>query len=373
MVVAFFFTDSWVANMSNPSWRIAGVNFSHMHMGDLLRCVKDHPHAEIVGVCDENREAMNEAIESLSIESDKVYTDVQECMEEARPDLVILCPPTGEHASWTERVAPFGAHLFVEKPFAASLRDADRMIDAAQSAGRELVINWPARWDRSHYTTWTLINDGLIGDVLEVHYYGGNRGPLYHGADKVEYQPTTEDKKKSWWYKRSTGGGSLRDYLGYGVTLGTWFNGGQKPIEVTALVSNTEGVEVDEHSITVARYAHGLSKFETRWGTFTDPWVDQPQPKCGFVVRGSKGTIASYDYEATVRVQTVDRPEGYDHAVEDLPAGEANGIEYVLTRLGAGLPIEGPLAPSVARIGQQIIETAIESVRQGGTVALMDS
>ena len=57
-----------------------------------------------------------------------------------------------------------------------------------------------------------------------------------------------------------------------------------------------EGLEVDEHSITVARYAQGLSKFETRWGTFTDPWVTQPQPKCGFVITGTHGTISSYAY-----------------------------------------------------------------------------
>ena len=359
-------------NQVNRPWRIAGVNFSHMHMGDLLRCVQEHATAEIVGICDERPEAMSEAIEALSISDEKVFTDYQKCMENTSPDLVILCPPTGEHADWTERLASYQAHLFVEKPFAASLKDADRMIAAASQADRELIINWPARWDRSHYTAWKMIHDGGIGDVLEVHYYGGNRGPLYHGADKVEYQPTTEDKQKSWWYKLATGGGSLRDYLGYGVTLGTWFNGGQKPVDVTSIVASDPGVEVDEHSVTVARYAHGLSKFETRWGTFTDPWAHQPQPKCGFVVRGSKGTLSSYDYEDSIRIQTTQQPEGYDHPVENLPAGETNGIEYVLNRIENDLPIEGPLSPVVARIGQQIIETAIQSIHEGRTVELID-
>jgi len=358
--------------MAKQTWRIAGINFSHMHMGDLLRCVENHSDAEIVGVCDESPSAMQGAIDSLSIPSHRVFTDYQKCLDDSKPDLVILCPPTGEHADWTEKIAPYGTHLFVEKPFAASLADADRMIAAAAKSGKELIINWPARWDRSHYTAWRVIDAGVIGDVLEVHYYGGNRGPLYHGADKVEYHPTTGDKKNSWWYKSATGGGSLRDYLGYGVTLGTWFNGGQKPIDVTAVVTSADGVEVDEHSLTIARYAHGLSKFETRWGTFTDPWVHQPQPKCGFVIRGSKGTLASYDYESTIRVQTAEKPEGYDHPVEDLAVGEKNGIEYVLSRIQSDLPIEGPLSPAVSRIGQQIIETAIQSIEQGGTVPLVD-
>ena len=31
-------------------WKIAGINFDHMHMGDLLRMVHEHPNAEIVGI-----------------------------------------------------------------------------------------------------------------------------------------------------------------------------------------------------------------------------------------------------------------------------------------------------------------------------------
>ncbi|TWU50980.1 Glucose--fructose oxidoreductase precursor [Rubripirellula tenax] len=353
-------------------WRIAGINFSHMHMGDLLRNVVDHPDADLVGVCDERRESMAESIESLRIDDAKVFTDYATCMETTNPDLVILCPPTGEHALWVERIAPFGAHLFVEKPFAASLDDADRMIDAAEKTGKRLIINWPARWEPVYFTTHRLITEGLIGEIIEVHYYGGNRGPLYHGAGKAEHEPTAEDKQRSWWYSAEAGGGSLRDYVGYGVTLGTWFNGGQKPVDVTCVTAGADGLEVDEHSITIARYEHGLSKFETRWGTFTDPWTHQPQPKCGFVVRGTKGTISAYDYEKTLRVQTSDRPEGFDHPVDELPAGERNGIEYSLTKLASDMPIEGPLSPEIARIGQQIIETAIRSVQDQRTVPLVD-
>ncbi len=351
-------------------WRVAGINFSHMHMGDLLRQVSEHPEADIVGICDENREAMTPAIEALKISDENVFTDYQDCMESSKPDLVILCPPTGEHAKWVEQIAPYNVHLFVEKPFAASLSDADRMIAAIKTTGKLMVINWPIRWEPCYYTASRLISDGVIGEVVEVHHYGGNRGPLYHGADKVEFEPTAEEKKNSWWYSLELGGGSLRDYLGYGVTLGTWFNGGQKPIEVTSVTTSTPGLEVDEHSITVARYENGLSKFETRWGTFTDPWIHQPQPKCGFVIKGSKGTISSYDYETTIRIQTADRPEGYDHPVEMLPEGEKSGIEYTLSRIQAGLPIDGPLSPETSRIGQQIIESAIQSAQEKRTVPL---
>jgi glucose-fructose oxidoreductase len=261
----------------------------------------------------------------------------------------------------------------VEKPFAASLADADRMIAAVQATGRELIINWPLRWVASHVTAHRLIREGLIGEVMEVHYYDGNRGPLFHGADKVEIEPTAAMKQQSWWYQRESGGGSLRDYLGYGVTLATWFNGGKTPLEITSVATGGADLAVDEHSITIARYADGLSKFETRWGTFTDPWTHQPQPKCGFVIRGTAGTMASYDYEPTVRIQTMARPEGYEQTVDPLPEGGRNGIEYAISRIEAGLPIEGPLSPALSRIGQRMVDTAILSSEQHRTLPLVGS
>ncbi len=353
-------------------WKVAGIDFSHMHMGDLLGNVLSHPDAEIVGICDQQRDKMDAAIASLGIGEERVFTDYRECLQQTKPDLVILCPPTAEHALWVERVAPYDVHVFVEKPFAASLEDADRMMAAVEATGKQLVINWPLRWVPSHFTTHRLIHEGLIGDVLEVHHYGGNRGPLYHGAEKVELEPTPQEKQQSWWYQKKAGGGSLRDYLGYGVTLGTWFNGGKRPMEVTAVTAGTHALEVDEHSVTVARYDNGLSKFETRWGTFTDPWIHQPQPKCGFVVRGTSGTIASYDYEPMLRIQTVEQPQGFDQGVDELPEGERNGIEYTLKCLQQGRPVEGPLSPEIARIGQQIVDTAIRSAEEKRTVPLLD-
>ena len=42
----------------SKKFRIAGINFDHFHMGDLLRMVHEHPDAEIVGICDEQPERM---------------------------------------------------------------------------------------------------------------------------------------------------------------------------------------------------------------------------------------------------------------------------------------------------------------------------
>lgn len=353
--------------------RIAGINFDHFHMGDLLRMAHQHPGAEIVGLCDETPSRVTEAARNFDIPITRLYTDFTRCLEETRPDLVILCPATAKHGEWTAKIAPFNVHILMEKPFAATLAEADAMIAAMKPTGKQLAINWPLAWVPSHRTTKRLVDEGHIGEVIEVHYYDGNRGPLYHGADKKEKaaDEVQREKPSSWFYKKAHGGGSLLDYLGYGTTLGTWFMNGAAPIEVTCIVDEPAGLEVDEHSITIARYRRGLSCFQTRWGTFTDPWTHQPQPKCGFVIVGERGTISSYDYEPTIRVQTPEHPQGQLVPSDPLQPPFQNPIQYMIDRITSGQEVEGPLSPPIARIGQQIVDSAVESARQKQTVPLV--
>ena len=352
------------------STRIAGINFDHFHMGDLLRMIHDHPDAEIVAICDEQAARMQEAIRNFSIQRDRVFTDVRQCMEKSKPDIVVLCPAAARHGEYVKLVAPYGVHVLVEKPFAATLAEADAMV-AAMPKDKLLAINWPLRWMESAITTKRLIDEGVIGEVREYHHLGGNRGPLYHGADKIEKEPTAAEKDASWFYKKASGGGSLLDYLGYGTTLGTWFIGGKKPIDVTAVVDDPPGLEVDEHSVVVSRYATGLSKCETKWGTFTDPWTHQPQPKTGFVICVSEGTIACWDNAESVRVQTRKKPEGFEVPCDTPKAPERNPIEYFVHCIKTRTPVSGPLSIQISRIGQQIVDSAVLSAREKRTVPLV--
>ncbi len=356
--------------MKKP-WKIAGLNFDHFHMGDLLQMAHEHPQAEIVGIFDEQPARMEAAARAHGLQSDRVFTDYRACLETTRPDVVILCPAATEHGLWTTRAAEYGVHVLMEKPFAGSLAEADEMIAAQAATGKLLAINWPLRWLPVSVTAKRLLDEGVIGEVLEFHHYGGNRGPLYHAAGKVELTPTAADKAGSWFYSRARGGGSLLDYAGYGSTLGTWYQGGRKPLEVTCVVDEPAGLEVDEHSITICRYAHGLSKIETRWGTFTDPWTQQPTPACGFQIVGTEGTIAAFDYEARLRVQTRTQPEGVAVPVDEVRAPFQDPVQFLLHVLEGGAWQGDPLHPEISRIGQQIVDSAALSAREKRTVALL--
>lgn len=356
--------------------KIAGLSFDHMHMGDLLRDAFNHPDAQIVGIADDdpnNAAGVQSAVRNFGLTPDQVFDNYARCLEQTRPDIAVLCPAIAHHAELTELAASFGAHVLVEKPFAHSLADADRMIAACEKNGVKLAINWPLAWYPVYNTASRVITEGTIGTVTEVHHYGGNSGPMKHLADKVEVGEAEAARRKneSWFYKKAQGGGSLIDYMGYGATLGTWFLGGAAPLRISTMWDIPAGLEVDEHSLTAAKYATGISKFETRWGTFTDPWQLQPQPRCGFTVVGERGTISAYDYDDFVRVQTQEHPEGLDIPADKLTSPNTNAIEHFIAHIEGRAPLHPCLTPAICRIGQQIVDTAIASATQERALELL--
>jgi predicted dehydrogenase len=353
---------------------VLGICFDHMHMGDLLRQVHEHLDAEIAGIYDPEPRRMASAISNFGIPADRVFTELSACLDATSADLAIVCSATAEHANSVRALAPHGLNVMIEKPFAASVADARSIIASMSATGKRLAVNWPLAWYPTHNTAKRLIDEGAIGDLIEVHFHDGNRGPLFHLADKVEVSPEEVERQKpaSWWYKKASGGGSLLDYLGYGTTLGTWFMNGEAPIEITAMVDETPGIEVDQHSITIARYARGLSKFETRWGTLTDPWTQQPQPRCGFQLVGTDGSISSWDYDDHVILQTRSDTSHRKVPVDILPKGRRSVIEYMLDIIDKDEPVTGVLDPQLGLIGQRMIDSAVLAAAEKRTVKLVD-
>lgn len=163
-------------------WKIAGINFDHMHMGDLLRQAREHPQVDLVGICDEKPARMARAQAVFGDPAGSRLYRLPGLPGEDQTRSGAALPRHGGTRRWTERVAPYRTHVLVEKPFAATLAQADAMIAALVRTRRQLIINWPLRWYPSHVTAKRLVDEGLIGEVLQIHYYDGNRGPRGWGG-----------------------------------------------------------------------------------------------------------------------------------------------------------------------------------------------
>lgn len=364
-------------------YRVVGINFDHFHMGDLLRMAKNHPQVELVGVHDEQPKRVHPVLSGLELPPSLLWEDCERMLDATQPDIVVLCPAAAKHAEWVARVARKGQLLLIEKPFAGSLSEARRMMAIADQRGCQLAINWPLAWVATHRTAYEYANyQQAIGELVGVNYYGGNRGPLWHTFDKIEItaEEVAANKPTSWFYQKASGGGSLLDYLGYGATLGSWYLNNRQPLEVTTVVDQPAGLEVDEHSITICRYAFGLSRMETRWGTFTDPWNNPTIPPTGYTLFGTEGVIQSSDYASCIRMQNREHPDGidvpslakYDPSMPRDQREACNPIEYVVDCLDRKTDIDGPLGMAINLTGQRLIDTAMMSAQQRRTVLLLD-
>lgn len=349
------------------TYRVVGIGFDHMHIGDQLAVALAHPAAEVVGAYNADAPKAQAVLDDLSLPVETA-TDLDALLSEAKADIAFVCSNTAQHPPIVDALARHGVHMIVEKPMADSDAAARSMVESAAAAGVVLAMNWPLAWVPSHRTARRLITDGTIGRIEQVHFYDGNRGPLYHSHGKIELHPTLADKAQSWWYQPETGGGSLRDYLGYGTTLATWFRDGELPHTLTAAWHIPKGLEVDEQAVVIGHYDDGLSVFETRWGTFTDPWTLQPDPKCGFVINGTAGSVTSWDYDDGVTLHTAGSVERVPN--NPIEPEDQTALANLIAHLETGRPLDGPMTAETSLAGHRIIEAAFESARTGRSVPL---
>ncbi|WP_114576560.1 Gfo/Idh/MocA family protein [Saliphagus sp. LR7] len=341
------------------TWRFVGANFDQMHMNTNLEWLADHPDCEVVALCDEEPEtstgSFERAVSDLDLPDDRVYDDLDRCLEASAPDVVVGCPRNSLHAEFVERVAAYDVGVAIEKPLAHSLEDADRMLEAM--ADDLFVVNWPVAWDPVKHEVKRLVEEGTIGEIIEVQYYGGNAGAPPEG---------------SWFYDPDAGGGSMADYLGYGATFSTWFRGGELPKAVYADAYVPEDLAVDVQSSTSCRYEEGLSTLQTTWRLLTNPWEIQPQPAKGYELVGSEGAISTRERGVPIRVTTEERPEGYAVEPAPLEARYETLATYLVHCLETDSEPQGPADPAFCREAQRIVETARRSVERGERLALAE-
>jgi len=67
-----------------------------------------------------------------------------------KPDLVSVNSYTDSHAAYAIAAMEAGAHVFVEKPLAPTVADAERVVATARRTGRKLVIGYILR----HHPSW---------------------------------------------------------------------------------------------------------------------------------------------------------------------------------------------------------------------------
>lgn len=77
------------------------------------------------------------------------FSSFEEGME-TKPDLVVIATYSDSHADYAIRAMEAGAHVFVEKPLATTVADAERVVETAKRLNRKLVVGYILR----HHPSW---------------------------------------------------------------------------------------------------------------------------------------------------------------------------------------------------------------------------
>ncbi len=115
-----------------------------------------------------------------------VYTDYREMLVQEKPDAVSLALPTQLNPEVTEAALAAGSHVIAEKPIAANLTDAARMLPWAEQFQRTLMIAENYRYAAGFRRAAELIADGVIGAPQVARWslfpYMTPANPYYHTA-----------------------------------------------------------------------------------------------------------------------------------------------------------------------------------------------
>ncbi|WP_423068947.1 Gfo/Idh/MocA family protein [Devosia sp. CN2-171] len=111
-----------------------------------------HPGFDLVGLV--NRSAPRGLSEELA--GYTILPSYYEALAELKPDLVSINTYSDSHADYAVKAIEQGAHVFIEKPLATNVADAERVVAAAKANDRKLVVGYILR----HHPSWiTLISE----------------------------------------------------------------------------------------------------------------------------------------------------------------------------------------------------------------------
>jgi predicted dehydrogenase len=307
-------------------------------------------------------------------------------------DAVLVCADNATKAEIATAAARRGVHVYQDKPMAASLEQADRILAAAADAGITLMVAYHSAFTPVYDQVRALLRGGALGSVYLARGVTGHGGPREFGCSEYFCE---------WLFDRErNGGGAFVDEACY---LLDGFVDALGPVaEVSAFTAQMGHrdylpPEVEDNAVAILRFAGGaLGVIDAKWGQVGPaPVRTSYHGTGGTLTAGPAGTEL---YSTASAAPPLVPP---DWAPLDLPgagagAGPGSGgrgapglrawraptardaaagrggreqrafVDCVL----AGRPVEGAAGPQTARDVQEVIEAVYRSAASGRAVRL---
>jgi predicted dehydrogenase len=138
-------------------------------------------HARVVAVADPHPAAGRRARKLFGPGVDVVDSHHELISMEPRLDAVFVMSPDYTHAEVTSDLLRAGIPVYLEKPMATTVEDADRVLAIARETGTRLYVGHNMRHMAVVSTMFDIIERGEIGEVKAIwcRHFVGNGGDFY--------------------------------------------------------------------------------------------------------------------------------------------------------------------------------------------------
>ncbi len=261
----------------NPSevLKIAVVGTGYRSDAHLSTIAKLPDFYRLTAVCDMIQERAREAAKRYSVND---YTDVEEMLKKARPDVVLATVPPEAHHTVACLAANYGAHILCETPISITQHYADEMVRVAAQNNVKLEITenvW--RWPHERFKRM-LVEAGVIGELrtARLWYTSGS----YHGINGVRTLVGSEVRRAVGMAK------VMETHLGRrGTNLYQYRVFGPKDAQLPVRFAES----------TIATWEAGLLEFENGvMATYEFPISSRPRGNA-WEIHGTEGYLSGMD------------------------------------------------------------------------------
>ena len=334
--------------MGTALLRLGIAGLEHDHVWGELRHWRGVEGVEIVAAADPNQPLLDKVREEQGV--DRLYRDAREMIDREDLQLLQIAGDNASSADVVEYAAPRGIHMIVEKPMAATLEQADRMLAAVEKAGVLLLVNWPTAWKPEWDTALRRAAAGDIGQVYTLRTRMSHCGPKEIGCSPYFY---------GWLYdEQRNGGGAIMDYCCYGANTCCHLLGRPLAVQGVRATLVKPDFPVDDNAIITLIYDRAFGILEASWTQIPgihDLWI-----------HGSEGMLWT-DHGQLKRAdnhgETLLEPE-------PLPVERVNGPTHLVHCVRTGATPFHLISARNGRNAQEVLQAGKESADTGRRISL---
>lgn len=298
------------------------------------------------------------------------YASVEDALADPEIQVADLCLPHHLHAPIAIQAAAAGKHVFVEKPIANTLDEADAMIAACREHGVLLMVDQTKRYQNRHRKVKELLDAGYVGEPILVR-------AAYLQDITYAWQHMEPARLKGYWKHDGVISG-----IGIHVLdLVRWLIG--EAADVQAVASTSDLIDptrkTEDTGLVLLRFANGCVgevtvSYVLRQPHFAASWDVMP-----LEIYGRDGSIRMDEHDNIFVVSHTMRgtPGAGTFQVQTAPAvgaprlpveGMAGAIDHLVHCLETGAE---PLTNGKdARASLELVEAAYRSIDEGRAVRL---